>query len=220
MSGADTLDAVQQRSDALERVSDGIVALDDQLRYTYVNGQAGTLLDTDPESLLGEQIWDAFPDTQGTVAEDAIERAVETGQMTSFERYNEQLEKWWKVSVHPDDTGVTIIFDDITAQKERLYELERTEVLFQNTQDGLFVVDVEGGGESFRVNQVNPAYEAFLARRPRSFRAKRYVSLSTRTTARPSARDAESVFAGVNPSGTRSFSLSTVGRGGKRESHP
>jgi len=138
------------------------VALDDQLRYTYVNGQAGTLLGTDPESLLGERIWDAFPDTQGTVAQDAIERAVETGQVTSFKRYNEQLEKWWKVNVHPDDTGITIIFEDITAQKERLYELERTEVLFQNTQDGLFVIDVEDGGESFRVNQVNPAYEAFF----------------------------------------------------------
>ena len=159
MSEAATPNAVQRRSDALERVSDGVVSLDHDLRYTYVNTRATEFLDTDAESLLGEHVWDAFPNLQGTKAQDAIERAIETGQMTSFERYNDALETWWKVRVHPDDTGVTIFFNDITEEKERLYELERTDTLFQNAQDGLFVIDVEDGGETFRVNQVNPAYE-------------------------------------------------------------
>jgi len=159
MSSGTTQDAVQHRSDALERVSDGVVALDYDLRYTYVNKRAAGLLDTDAESLLGQNVWDAFPDAQGTRAQDAVQQAVETGQVSSFERYNEQLERWWKVKVYPDDTGVTIVFSDITAQKRRLYELERTEALFRNTQDGLFVIDVEDGGDRFRIDQVNPAYE-------------------------------------------------------------
>ena len=159
MSSDQRGDAVQQRSDALERVSDGVVALDRQLRYTYANTRATELLDTDLDSLLGEHIWEAFPNAEGTKAQTAIDRAVETGQMTSFERYNERLENWWKVTVHPDDTGMTIVFRDITAQKQRLYELERTETLFNNTQDGLIIVDVEDGGDTFRIDRVNPAYE-------------------------------------------------------------
>jgi PAS domain S-box-containing protein len=159
MSTGTPPNAVQRRSDALERVSDGVVALDQDLRYTYVNTRATELLDTDADSLLGEHVWEAFPSTRGTKAQDAIERAIETDQRTSFERYNDQLAKWWKVRVHPDQTGVTIVFSDITEQKERLYELERKDTLFQNAQDGLFVIDVEDGGGTFRVNQVNPAYE-------------------------------------------------------------
>lgn len=159
MSGASTSNAVQQRSDALDRVSDGVVALDHNLRYTYVNARATELLNTEAESLLGENIWDVFPTTEGSRAQDAIEQALETGQMTAFERYNQELNKWWEVRVHPDTTGITLFFSDITEQKERLYELERTDTLFQNAQDGLFVIDVEDKGERFRVSRVNPAYE-------------------------------------------------------------
>ncbi len=161
MSDSRTPNAVQRRSDALERVSDGIVALDHDLRYTYVNKRATEFLDTDAESLLGEYVWDAFPNPEGTKAQDAIEQANETGQMTSFERYNDALETWWEVRVHPDDTGVTVFFNDITEEKEHLHELERADTLFQNAQDGLFIIDVEDDGETFRVNQVNPAYETF-----------------------------------------------------------
>ena len=151
----------QARSNALERVSDGVVSLNHELRYTYVNRQATEFLDTDAESLLGEHIWDRFPNTEGTKAQDAIERAIETGQTTSFERYNENFETWWEVRVHPDDTGATVCFNDITKKKERLYDLERADTLFQNAQEGLFVINVEDGGETLRVNQVNPAYETF-----------------------------------------------------------
>jgi PAS domain S-box-containing protein len=151
----------QARSNALDRVSDGVVSLNGELRYTYVNTRATEFLDTDAEALLGEHVWDVFPDPEETKAQDAIERAIETGQTTSFERYNEALETWWKVRVYPDDTGVTVFFNDITKERERLYDLERADTLFQNAQDGLFVINVEDGGETFRVNQVNPAYETF-----------------------------------------------------------
>ncbi|MGB9934019.1 PAS domain S-box protein [Haloarcula amylolytica] len=151
----------QARSNALDRVSDGVVSLNGELRYTYVNTRATEFLDTDAEALLGEHVWDVFPNPEETKAQDAIEQAIETGQTTSFERYNEALETWWKVRVYPDDTGVTVFFNDITKERERLYDLERADTLFQNAQDGLFVINVEDGGETFRVNQVNPAYETF-----------------------------------------------------------
>lgn len=38
-------------------------------------------------------------------------------------------------------------------------EMKQADTLFQNAQDGLFVIDVEDGGETFRVKQVNSTYE-------------------------------------------------------------
>ncbi|WP_302080774.1 PAS domain S-box protein [Salinibaculum rarum] len=40
-------------------------------------------------------------------------------------------------------------------------KVSRADTVFQNAQDGLFVIDVEDDGETFRVNRVNPAYETF-----------------------------------------------------------
>ncbi|MEA5409543.1 PAS domain-containing protein [Haloarculaceae archaeon H-GB2-1] len=210
----------QARSNALERVSDGVVSLDSDLRYTYVNRRAADLLDTDPESLRGEYIWDVFPDPEGTTAEGAIERAIETEQMTSFERYNEALDTWWKVRVHPDDTGVTVFFNDITEEQERLYELERTDTLFQNAQDGLFVIDVEDGGERFRVNQVNPAYETISGATAGELQGKTIREITDKTDSNPiHEKYRECVNGRTSIEYEESLSSFQSGSWGKRESH-
>jgi PAS domain-containing protein len=48
--------------DALERISDGFVALDREWRYTYVNATAAKLLGRRPEELIGRNIWTEFPE--------------------------------------------------------------------------------------------------------------------------------------------------------------
>jgi len=143
------------RSETLDRISDGVVALDEDLRYTYVNERAEYLLGRDDDDLRGAHIRDAFPDAKDTVVED-IERATERGEHESFERYDHDLERWFRIRVYPDERGVSIFFTDITERKSKRRVLERAETLFRNAQDALFLVDV---GERFRLERVNPAYE-------------------------------------------------------------
>jgi len=49
---------------------------------------------------------------------------------------------------------------DITERKEHERELEQADTLFENAQDAFFLMDVEDGGEQFRIERVNPSYES------------------------------------------------------------
>jgi len=119
-------------SRALDRVSDGILALDSEFRFTYLNDSAEQLLDSTASDLLGEPIWDAFPETTDSVAEQRIRAAAETQETASYERYNESVDRWFDVRVCPDEDGLSLIFNDITERKQRENELERYERIVEN----------------------------------------------------------------------------------------
>src|SRR5215210_2496163 len=60
----------------LERISDGFVAFDAQMNYTYVNERSGRLLGRKPEDLIGRNYWKEFPEAKGTPFADAYVRAL------------------------------------------------------------------------------------------------------------------------------------------------
>jgi len=122
-------ESVYQRT--LDRVSDAIVSVDTDFQYTYLNQKAEELLGKTQSELLGEVIWNAFPETENTIAQDRIEKALRTNQETQYERYNESVDSWFEVRVFPDTNGLSIFFSDITGRKEREIELERYEQIIE-----------------------------------------------------------------------------------------
>jgi PAS domain S-box-containing protein len=159
---------LKARSDALERVSDGVVALDDDLRYTYLNRRAANLLDADRERLLGSSIVEECPEFEGSPAHEHVERALDTGQTVTYERYNEILERWFEVHVYPDENGVSIFFQNVSDIKETEQNVAIAGTVFDETQDARFVIDVrrdEADADEaasryrFQLNRVNPAFE-------------------------------------------------------------
>ncbi|WP_142858228.1 PAS domain-containing protein [Salinigranum halophilum] len=137
-----------RRSDALRRVTDGIVSLDTGFRYTYVNPQAERILDRPADDLLGRTVWEAFPGTTGTVAETKLESAMATQEQQSFERYNAELDRWFDVRVYPDEGGLTVYFADVTEQKRLERDLAETNrqltALVENTVTPIYIKDTEG----------------------------------------------------------------------------
>lgn len=120
-----------RRSNALQRVSDAVVSLNSDLEYTFVNPKAEKLLDATEESLLDTNVWDAFPEAAGSITEANIEKALDTNQEQTVERYNETLNRWFEIRIFPDSNGVSLFFTDISEQKAREAELERYEQLIE-----------------------------------------------------------------------------------------
>jgi len=120
-----------RQSNTLERVSDAVVGIDTDFEYTFLNSQAEELLDAAEETLLGTTIWEAFPETIDSVAEDNIRTALETNEERSYERYNESVDRWFEVRIFPDEQGLSIFFTDVSERKEREAELERYEQLIE-----------------------------------------------------------------------------------------
>jgi PAS domain S-box-containing protein len=81
---------------------------------------------------VGKHIWDVFPQAENTEVREHIESTVASRDETTYDRYNERLDRWFQVRVYPDDGGTTILFEDVTQQKQREEELERYEHILEN----------------------------------------------------------------------------------------
>ena len=147
--------------EVLERVDDSFYALDEDWRFSYVNEQAATLLDRDRHELVGQSVWNAFPETVGSPFQAHYERARETGESVSFVEYFPPLSTWFEVSAYPSESGLSVYFRDVTERKAREHELERYERIVETVEDGIYVVDGDG-----YFTQVNETYAAMVGRDP------------------------------------------------------
>ena len=131
-------ETTERLENTLERIGDGFFALDDDWRFTYVNERAARLLDRDPEALVGENVWAAFPDALGRKYERNYRRAMERQEAVSFEDYYEPLDLWTEVNAYPSAAGLSVFFTDVTDRKRReetLRDLLRTSERFQLVDD-------------------------------------------------------------------------------------
>jgi signal transduction histidine kinase/PAS domain-containing protein len=113
--------------DVFSRITDGVVALDTNWRYTYLNEQAAKMLNREkPEDLLGKHIWTEYPEGVGQPFHQAYERAMETQQPIVLEDYYEPWDRWFENRIFPSPEGLTIFFTEITERKRAEEVIHRT----------------------------------------------------------------------------------------------
>ena len=108
---------MQEPASVFERVSDGVVALDRQWRYAYINKQAADLFGRRPEDLIGRHIWTEFPEGVGQPFHLAYERALAEQVFISMESYYRPWDRWFENRIYPSPDGVSIFFHEITERK-------------------------------------------------------------------------------------------------------
>ncbi|WP_324663246.1 PAS domain-containing protein [Haloarcula sediminis] len=129
----------------LERATDAIYAVDDEWRIEYMNEKMAQRVDRSPEQAVGNTLWEEFPSVVGTELETRYRTAMETGDSVSFEqRLGEPFNYWVEVRVFPDEDGLTVFSREITTERERELELERSETILQNIHDIVCTVNPEG----------------------------------------------------------------------------
>lgn len=104
----------------LESLTDGFCAVDLGWRITYINGRALALLSAmhkRRDDLMGQPIFDVFPELRGSTMETECRRAMAVQQTVSFEFYYPQLECWFDLRAYPSPEGLTMYFQDITQRK-------------------------------------------------------------------------------------------------------
>jgi PAS domain S-box-containing protein len=125
----------------LESTTDGLVVLDKQGRYTYVNEQAARIVALRPEEMIGRTQWDLFPHAVESEFGRQYRGAVETGIPRHFDNfYPEPLNTWFECHCYPSEHGVSIYFRDVTEKKETERALRVSESRFRK----LFESDMMG----------------------------------------------------------------------------
>ena len=120
----------REREKIIERVTDAIVEVDENWRFTLVNQQAEALYDMSEEYLLGRDFWTVFTEARGTRFEEEYRTVMETREPTTFVEHFSQLDGWFDITVFPkDDGGLAFYFVEVTEQRQRQDDLEQSNAL-------------------------------------------------------------------------------------------
>lgn len=112
------IESKQQVSKILESITDGFYTVDYQWRFTYFNQKAEQILQKTRAELLGQNLWESFPEMIGTTLEREYRKAITQQVTVTFEGFYTPLKKWFEVHAYPSKEGLSVVFNDITKCKQ------------------------------------------------------------------------------------------------------
>lgn len=99
----------------LESITDGFCALNNDLKFTYINKEAKFILDKRNIEVIGMVIWDVFP--QNKVFEEILIKVIESQDSCHDELFFDTIQVWLEIHIYPSKDGVSIYFRNITQRK-------------------------------------------------------------------------------------------------------
>ncbi|HWI17501.1 MAG TPA: PAS domain-containing protein [Vicinamibacterales bacterium] len=138
-------DARRVLSSVLERIRDGVIALNLDWQYTYVNPQAAQMLGKrHPSDLIGKHALTEFPDAMERPWGRAYARALATQEASVLEGHNQKLDRWFLSRIYPSPDGLTVYITETTEQKraerlmaESIAAREQAEGILRNAEEQL-----------------------------------------------------------------------------------
>ncbi|MEW6493814.1 MAG: PAS domain-containing protein [Cyanobacteriota bacterium] len=108
----------QQITNILESITDAFLALNGEWQFTYMNPKAEQLLQRRQEELLGNNVWDEFPEAVDLIFYREYHRAISEQVSVAFEEFYQPLNSWFEVHAYPTRDGLAVYFRDITERKK------------------------------------------------------------------------------------------------------
>ena len=83
--------AAARVTNILESITEAFIAMDKQWHFTYINDEAERLLMRPRDELLGQNLWEKFPDMVGTMFDTQYHQVVVNGTPVMFEEFYPSL---------------------------------------------------------------------------------------------------------------------------------
>jgi PAS domain S-box-containing protein len=130
--------AHRRQATVLEAIAEGFVTFDREWRYGYVNRVAADLMGRQPEELIGQILWDVFPEVGETPFAGVLREAMASGRQSSGETYSVAIGDWIEYRAYPTDEGLSVVFRDIAERRrhdERLRLLAEASTVLSSSLD-------------------------------------------------------------------------------------
>ncbi|MGP9765328.1 EAL domain-containing protein [Halomonas sp. AOP13-D3-9] len=141
----------------LDSITDSFFTLDTDWCFSYVNREAERILRRREGELLGQNIWQSFPDAVGSRFEKEYQRAASEQIAVHFEAFNPRLNSWLEVHVYPSPEGLAVYFRDINERKATEHQLKLLERSVESSTNGVIIVDAQRA--DWPIVYVNAAFE-------------------------------------------------------------
>lgn len=127
--GRERDNALAQRNEVFNRVTDGFLAVNAEQYLTYVNHQAAALIEPgmDPQAMVGRLVWDLIPGAVGTRYAEGFFSAMADGRSAVVEDWFEPWQRWIEGRIYPSSRGASVYFTDISERKRAELALERSQ---------------------------------------------------------------------------------------------
>ena len=151
-----------QLSGTLESITDGFCLIDQDWKFTYLNGPAERMLKRARQDLLGRDIWQEFPQLQGTRMEQEYRLAVREKRTAHFEDFFAPLAMRFDIHAYPVEAGLAVYFQDVTQRHTAQAQLHLLEKAVSRLNDMVVITEAQAqgaGSDGPRIVFVNDAFE-------------------------------------------------------------
>jgi PAS domain S-box-containing protein len=150
-------EAAEKLESFIESITDSFFIIDNEWRFVKVNSAFERMTNTPREEMLGNVLWDVYPEIVDSGFGRTYYELIEKRQSVKFIEYFDRIDKWLSISAYPSAEGITIYVKDISherrAQDEAHWTKTSLEALINNTHDHIWSVDKE-----MRYVYMNDAY--------------------------------------------------------------
>jgi signal transduction histidine kinase len=139
--------ARRQIEGILEGITDGFFALDQSMRFTYINDRAEELLHRSRGELIDTRLTDHPTPT------DLVQRLKQVQQSKApmaFEFNDESHGAFFEILAYPSPTGISVYFHDVTERKKTVDEIEHRSIELQALSRRLVEVQEQERGQIAR----------------------------------------------------------------------
>ena len=108
-----------QMTEILDSIQDGFIALSNYWHFIYSNRCASEYFKVEYEDLIGQNLWETFPELKGTVYEEYFKKAMETQEIQHFEVNGlNNKDHCFDFTVYPSADGISVYWRNINSRKK------------------------------------------------------------------------------------------------------
>lgn len=117
--------ANERVTDVIESITDGFFALNKEWKFIYINKHQPLPKGMEPSDILGQSIWETFPELAETAMFEQFHKAMFDRVPVHFELSSPSGVFWQEMVAYPYDEGICCLSKNITEKKNFEKELKR-----------------------------------------------------------------------------------------------
>ena len=137
-------EAQSRTESVLASIADTYILFDPQWRYLYVNEAAIRAIGRPREQILGQTLWELYPDIIGTKLEHQYQRAMQQRIPVSFEFHHARLDTWWENRFYPVAEGLAVFATEITERKRSEQARAQLAAIVDSSDDAIISKSLDG----------------------------------------------------------------------------